>query len=82
MRIPQSSLGYSHNRYYSSIGIDSDELNPVNLRYTKNSTGFILITPFFFIFRLFHVAVVKLCLDFLDFIEDFIVRYTKFLKIY
>ena len=78
MRIPQSFLGYSPN-YYSSIGIDSDELNPVNLRYTKNSTGFMLITPFIFIFRLFRVAVVKLCLDFIDYIEDFFITYIKFL---
>ena len=81
MKIPQSFLGNSHDRYYSSIGIDSDELNPVNLRYTKNSTGFMLITPFIFAFRLFRVAVVKLCLDFLDCIEDFIVRYSDFFKI-
>ena len=81
MKIPQSFLGDSHDKYYSSIGIDSDELNPVNLRYTKNSTGFMLITPFIFAFRLFRVAVVKLCLDFLDYIEDFIMRYADFFKI-
>lgn len=80
MKIPQSLLRYSPNRYYSSIGIDSDELNPVNLRYTKNSTGFQILTPLIFTLRLFHISVVKLCIEFLDCIEYFVMRYVQFFK--
>ena len=80
MRIPQSFLAYSHNRYYSSIGIDSDELNPVNLRYTKNSTGFQLIKPFIIVFKIFHVAITNLCIEILEYVKDFIIRYAPFFK--
>ena len=79
MRIPQSFLGYSPN-YYSSIGIDSDELNPVNLRYIKNNSGTILITPFIFTFKLFSIAAVKLYFKIFNYIDDFFMKFLFFLS--
>ena len=64
----------------ASIGIDSDELNPVDIEYIRNGASFFLIKPCMIIFRFFRVYFISACINFLDSLEEFILPYLDFFK--
>ena len=67
-------------KHYTSIGIDSDETNPVDIEYIREGASFFLIKPCMIIFRFFRICLISACINFLDSLEEFILHYLDFFK--
>ena len=65
---------------YTSIGIDSDETNPVDIEYIREGASFFLIKPCMIIFSFFRICFIGACINFLDSLEEFILHYLNFFK--
>tara|TARA_Y100000389_G_scaffold170045_1_gene176787 strand:- start:6966 stop:7205 length:240 start_codon:yes stop_codon:yes gene_type:complete len=65
---------------FTSIGIDSDETNPVDIEYIRKGTSFLIFKPLRIIFRAFYICFVKACINSLDSLEEFILYYIDFFK--
>ena len=55
-----NKFSYIQSNPFTSIGIDSDETNPVDIEYIRNGTSFLIFKPLRIIFRAFYIFFVKI----------------------
>ncbi len=75
-----NKFSYIQSNPFTSIGIDSDETNPVDIEYIRNGASFLIFKPLRIIFRVFYVCFVEACINFLNSLEEFILCCIDFFK--